>query len=226
MNGFADAKSPFVSSAALRAACSGLPAPRLRPVLESIPNPKQAAILIPVVETPAGLAVIVTRRHSDMRLHSDHWVFPGGRVDPADRSSADAAIRETSEELGVPGPALEMLGQLDSRGPIVTGYLIDVFVALLSDSARLNPRSEEVAEVATLLLSDMCRPENAFRRHMVPEDDPSPTVIERPHWWDQPVLHFAIRPDATLWGLQADILAELLQHLDADHCAHLMAAAP
>jgi 8-oxo-dGTP pyrophosphatase MutT (NUDIX family) len=221
MNMAANKKDPFTSSAAFRAVCSAFPPPGLQVISKEVPNPKPAAIMVPVVETVDGLAAIVTRRHANMRLHSNHWVFPGGRVDPEDASSAHAAIRETSEELGIDPVAMELLGQLNTRGPIITGYIIDVFVALVSSHAQLRPPASEVAAVDTVLLSAMCQPENSFRRVVTLLDDPGPTVIESPPDWAAPALHFVIKPGAALWGLQADILAELLQHLRGGPLAHL-----
>jgi 8-oxo-dGTP pyrophosphatase MutT (NUDIX family) len=214
-------KDPFTSSAAFRAVCAAFPPPGLRIISKDVQNPKPAAILVPVMETPDGLAAIVTRRHANMRLHSDHWVFPGGRVDPEDTSSAQAALREAGEELGIDISEMELLGQLNTRGPIVTGYIIDVFVALVSNRAQLRPPAGEVAAVDTMLLSAMCRPENSFRRVVTAADDPGPTVVEVPPDWSVQALHFVIGPGDVLWGLQADILAELLQHLRGGPLAHL-----
>jgi 8-oxo-dGTP pyrophosphatase MutT (NUDIX family) len=197
------------------------PPPGVRAIHNGVRNPNPAAILVPVTETPEGLAAIVTRRHANMRLHRDHWVFPGGRVDPEDASSAHAAIREASEELGIDTAAMELLGQLDTRGPIVTGYIIDVFVALVSSRAQPKPPAGEVAAVDTMLLSAMCRPENSYRRIVTALDDPGPTVVEVAPQWSVRALHFVIGPGAVLWGLQADILAELLQHLRGGPLAHL-----
>ena len=221
MNMASNMKDPLISSAAFRAACAAFPPPGLQDIFKGIPNPKPAAILVPVIETPEGLAAIVTRRHADLRLHSDHWVFPGGRVDPEDASSAHAAIREAGEELGIDISEMELLGQLDSRGPIVTGYIIDVFVALVSSRVQLKPPADEVAAVDTMLLSAMCRPENSFRRVVTHEDDQSPTAVEIPPRWATPALHFVIKPGENLWGLQADILAELLQHSRGETLMHL-----
>ncbi len=57
-----------------------------------------------------GLEVLLARRSSKLAFHGGAWVFPGGRVDPADYASdpddvaaaaARAAARETAEEAGM-----------------------------------------------------------------------------------------------------------------------------
>ncbi|MGE0383396.1 MAG: CoA pyrophosphatase [Gammaproteobacteria bacterium] len=208
--------APF-SSEALRRACRQLPPPGRRSLVVELDDPRHAALLVPFTETDEGLGVVVTRRTSTMRRHGDDWVFPGGSVDPGDASAAAGALREASEELGVPADRFELLGQLDTHGPIVTGYVIDVFVALVVPRTRWRPDPREVAEVATVPLRRLVAPGNAFRAPMDPVHAPDPARHRLRFKFDgtRELLHFAIRPGEHLWGMQADILAELLLHLDA-----------
>ena len=80
--------------------------------------------------------------------------FPGGKVDPlTDKSPEDTALREASEELGVPRNRFHILGRMDS---VLTrwGLMIDVVVCRttlhLSD---FRPNPEEVSRVFGLRLS-------------------------------------------------------------------------
>lgn len=69
---------------------------------------KPAATVIPLRDSPAGIEVLVLRRDTDLAFHGGSWVFPGGRVDPADFEQAasddvaeaarHAAVREAKEE--------------------------------------------------------------------------------------------------------------------------------
>lgn len=75
-------------------------------------EPIPAATLIVVRDRPGGPPeLLMVERGSNMAFAAGAWVFPGGRIDQADRQLADAigvdaaavaAIRETVEETAVP----------------------------------------------------------------------------------------------------------------------------
>ncbi|MFT7601709.1 MAG: 8-oxo-dGTP pyrophosphatase MutT (NUDIX family) [Acidimicrobiales bacterium] len=69
---------------------------------------KPAATVIPLRDSSKGIEVLVLRRDTNLAFHGGSWVFPGGRVDPADFEAAGsddvadaaghAAVREAKEE--------------------------------------------------------------------------------------------------------------------------------
>jgi 8-oxo-dGTP pyrophosphatase MutT (NUDIX family) len=69
------------------------------------PAPFEAAAAIPLRDGPGGLEVLMARRSLRTRFLPGFWVFPGGRVDPADAPRTErwraAAAREAAEEVGV-----------------------------------------------------------------------------------------------------------------------------
>ena len=77
------------------------------------PAPVPAATVVPLRDEPGGLAVLMVRR-ADSMAYGGAWAFPGGRVDPADRTPGDApddlgaarrtAVREAAEEIGLAFP--------------------------------------------------------------------------------------------------------------------------
>ena len=68
-----------------------------------------SATVVLVRESDASLEVLMVRRSRDLKHMGGMWVFPGGRVDPADGdvdtdaygAALNAAIRETREETGL-----------------------------------------------------------------------------------------------------------------------------
>ncbi len=66
-----------------------------------------AATVILLRDAAAGPEVLLIRRNRDLAFAGGHWVFPGGRVDEADRATDElgsaraAAVRETGEEVGL-----------------------------------------------------------------------------------------------------------------------------
>ena len=73
--------------------------------------PVPAATAVLLRDTADGLETLLLRRNPDLRVMGGVWVFPGGRVDAADRAAGDpndgyaaarvAAVRETEEEAGL-----------------------------------------------------------------------------------------------------------------------------
>jgi 8-oxo-dGTP pyrophosphatase MutT (NUDIX family) len=212
------------SLAAIRRACAALPAPGERTVVLDLADPRAAVMLIPLVDCGGEVGVVATRRASTLPSHGDDWVFPGGGLDPSDATPAAGAIREASEELGIPRGDFEILGQLDSRGPILSGHRIEVFVAWVTPTAIWQPARGEVDEVCVRTLRHYANPSNAFFASSSRTFDigtrVSPRIAEIP----RDLLHLRIDGEACLWGMQADILAELLGHLDPAGTPHLRAA--
>ncbi len=103
-------------------------------------RPKPAASLVATRHGSTGNEILMGRRRPKARFAPDVWVFPGGKLDPADskvtpatdltdaairrlslpaaqaRALAIAAIRETAEEtgllLGAPGNPGNIVGQV------------------------------------------------------------------------------------------------------------------
>ena len=92
-------------------------------------SPRQAAVLVPLVDRPEGVSVLLTRRTEQLRHHAGQISFPGGGVDAADADAWAAARREAWEEIGLPGECIEAIGQLPVYGT-VTAYQVTPCVGL------------------------------------------------------------------------------------------------
>ncbi|MFQ5973496.1 MAG: NUDIX hydrolase, partial [Alphaproteobacteria bacterium] len=53
-----------------------------------------AAVLVPLLDRPEGIFVLLTQRTEHLRDHSGQISFPGGRIEPGDPSPEAAALRE------------------------------------------------------------------------------------------------------------------------------------
>ena len=119
---------------------------------------RTAAVLIPVVarEEPT---VLLTRRAAHLSDHANEIAFPGGKIDTADASPVDAALREAWEEVGLPQDFVEPIGYLDVYGTSV-GFRILPTVARVRPGFDLRLNADEVEETFEVPLSFLMNPDN------------------------------------------------------------------
>jgi 8-oxo-dGTP pyrophosphatase MutT (NUDIX family) len=122
-------------------------------------QPTPAAVLVPLVDHPDGLTVLLTERAADLRHHPGQISFPGGRIEPSDGGPLAAALRETEEEIGLAREHVEPLGFLPDH-LIVSGYLITPVVALVAPGVPLRLDPIEVAETFEVPLAHLFDPAN------------------------------------------------------------------
>lgn len=118
--------------------------PEFKGDLAVMPPPRPAAVLVPVVLRPA-LTVLLTQRSHDLKTHAGQISFPGGRVEPEDKSALDCALREAWEEIGLPATHVEPLGFLDSYRT-GTGFQIVPAVGLVRPGFTLTLDAREVSD--------------------------------------------------------------------------------
>ena len=109
-------------------------------------NLRSAAVVIAVTTDTAGNpAILLTRRPRRMGRHAGQYALPGGKVDPGE-TTAQAALRELDEELGLSLPPQALLGRLDDYATR-SGFRISPFVVWAGASPEITPQPEEVAAV-------------------------------------------------------------------------------
>jgi 8-oxo-dGTP pyrophosphatase MutT (NUDIX family) len=95
---------------------------------------------------------VFTRRRTDLRRHAGEISFPGGRHDPEDADLPDTALREAEEEIGLPRPAVRLLGELPPVSTFVTNYVIHPFVGEIPAGLEWRVSEREVDAVLELPL--------------------------------------------------------------------------
>ncbi|MEX2643949.1 MAG: CoA pyrophosphatase [Acetobacterales bacterium] len=154
-----------------------------------------SAVLVPLIDRPEGLSVLLTERAAHLGAHAGQISFPGGRIEPTDPSPAAAALRETEEEVGVPPDSVELLARLDSY-VTGTGYRITPVIGLICPPLRLRPDAREVAAVFEVPLTFVLEARNHRRVSHTREG------VRRRYYsigWG----------DRTIWGATAAILVGL-----------------
>jgi 8-oxo-dGTP pyrophosphatase MutT (NUDIX family) len=70
-----------------------------------VTEPRQAASLVLLRDSPEGVEVLLVQRNPAQRFMGGAWVFPGGAVHAEDADHAAAGVRELLEEAGIALPA-------------------------------------------------------------------------------------------------------------------------
>ena len=162
---------------------------------------RPAAVLVPLVERPSGLNVILTRRSDSLRSHSGQIALPGGRCDEGE-TPWDAALREAEEEIGLDRRFVRLVGMGD-RFEMVTGFVITPVVGFVQPGFSIAPHEAEVAEVFETPFTFLMDPGN----HEVHERDFGDGRMRR---------YYAMsHEDRLIWGATAWILRSLYLRLFA-----------
>ena len=109
-------------------------------------EPVAAAVLIPLVQRPEGLTILLTMRTDHLSSHAGQVSFPGGRSEVYDESAIATALRETEEEVGLARAHVEVLGCLPDY-LTGTGYQVTPVVGLVTPPFALRADPSEVAEI-------------------------------------------------------------------------------
>lgn len=128
-----------------------------------------------MIGAPGGAALLLCQRTFQMTRHAGQYALPGGRVEPGE-TSAEAALRELDEELGIRADPQCVVGWLDDYATR-SGYLITPLVLWGPADPALAPAEQEVLSVHRLSLQELV--------------DTEPRLIEIPES-DRPVLQLPL----------------------------------
>lgn len=106
----------------------------------------EAAVLIPLVARRGAINVLFTQRTAHLADHAGQISFPGGRVEAADASRDETALRETEEEIGLSRGQVELLGRLPCYD-IPSGFRITPVVGWINRPFELTLDPFEVESV-------------------------------------------------------------------------------
>ncbi|TYS91746.1 CoA pyrophosphatase [Rossellomorea aquimaris] len=178
------------------------------------------AILLPLIEVNGQTHVLFEVRSLNMRRQPGEICFPGGRIDRSDSDEKAAAIRETSEELGIHTDTITDVYPLDyivsPFGTIIYPYVGKINVSL----KELKPNQAEVDEIFTTPLTYLqerepdlynikfkMEPEESFPFKQIPGG-------ENYNWQARNMKeHFYYYEDKVIWGLTARVLHHFVKLL-------------
>lgn len=172
--------------------------------LNDMPTPsglslRPAAVLAPLILHDGPARLLFTERAAHLNNHAGQVSFPGGRLDGADETSAQAALREVEEEIGVGPGHVELIGRFDAY-ETVTGFQITPFVGILKPGFEIKPDPAEVADVFDAPFEFLMNPANHQRQSRV--------------WQGKRRYYYAMPWQSRfIWGATAGMLRSLYDRL-------------
>jgi len=124
----------------------------------------RAAVLVPILEGRQP-CVLLTVRHRRLTKHAGQVALPGGRQDQGESFPLDTALREASEEVGIPPESVQALGLLD-RVNTISQFRITPVVGLVPNHIEPVRSPDEVSHLYRLPLAWALDPAR-YRRHRV-----------------------------------------------------------
>ncbi len=163
-------------------------------------SPRPAAVLVPILQKPDGWHLLYIRRTRVERdVHSGQVAFPGGSSEPADSNPRQTALREASEEIGLPIYRTDVLGCLP-RFRTISNYIVTPVVAHIPWPFEMRLSRGEVSRVFTIPLDWLAVPSNReVRRRVLVDGRTIPVVYFRPY------------DGEVVWGATARITLAFLQ---------------
>lgn len=173
-------------------------------------EPAFASVLVPLVDRPEGLSVLLTQRTAHLRDHAGQVSFPGGRVEPTDADAIDTALREAEEEVGLARRQVEVMGTLHPYST-VTNFVVTPVVGLVRPGFELRLDPFEVASAFEVPLAYLMTPAN-HRRHRFEHEGQERHFLSM-HW--EGVAADGRQETYFIWGATASMLRNLYRFLAA-----------
>ncbi len=155
--------------------------------------------IIPHENNPYEL-VLIHRADTGLK-HSGEMSFPGGKMEPRDKSLEDTALRECEEEIGVSRSAIILLGCLHDF-PTLTKYIITPVVGYFSKDQELIRDEREVQEIIKVPI-DFFLNKKSFREEIIDFQGKK-----------FPVFYFKYKANNkkyTIWGATAHLITTFIQ---------------
>ncbi len=135
---------------------SGLPgldahkimAPVTRPIRnfeeKDFPLAKKGAVLILFYPVEDEIFMVLIKRPSYDGVHGGQVSFPGGKVEQMDTDSANTALRETEEEVGVRSSDIKIFGQLSNIYIPPSNFFVYPYLGFVKEKPIFFPDNKEV----------------------------------------------------------------------------------
>lgn len=180
-----------------------------QPSLIGLEQCRQAAVLIPLLETPDGVQIVLEQRSPKLKHQPRDICLPGGAIE-AGETPRQAAVREACEELLLRPEQIQVLGLMDVLH--TNTLMLYPYAAKLTDY-DMTYSAAEVERVFCVPLSffQTQKPEQYRITLPVhpPEDFPLSRIVggKQYQWRErrEDIIFYQYQ-DWTIWGITAKIL--------------------
>jgi 8-oxo-dGTP pyrophosphatase MutT (NUDIX family) len=162
---------------------------------------REAAVVALVYPHAGEWHLPLTVRPVTLTAHAGQISLPGGAIEPRE-TTAQAALRELDEELGVGPGQVSLLGTLSPIYVFVSEYLVTPWVAAIEARPRFRPSADEVSELLEVPLLHLIDPLHRGRH------------TRRQHGIELSVPHF-LWGRHRIWGATGMILSEFVAVLES-----------
>ncbi len=168
----------------------------IRPKASDVEATKQGAVLILLHDGVQGPEVLITLRSEGLRAHSGQPSFPGGAIE-SNESAVDAALRESSEEVGLVRESIDVLAELPQLFIPPSNFHVTPILGFWREPHPLTPeRSKEVVRAEMIALNELANPANRI-------------MLRHRSGYRGPAFDVA---GMRIWGFTGGILDRLLYH--------------
>lgn len=168
----------------------------IRPKATDVEATKQGAVLILLHDGVTGPEVLITLRSEGLRAHSGQPSFPGGALEKSE-SARDAALRESSEEVGLVRESVDVLAELPQLFIPPSNFHVTPILGFWREPHPLTPeRSEEVVRAEMIAFDELANPANRI-------------MLRHRSGYRGPAFDVA---GMRIWGFTGGILDRLLHH--------------
>ena len=120
---------------------------------------RSAGVLIAVSVFGDRPEILLTKRSSVLKHHPGQIAFPGGKQEESDTDVTAAALREASEEVGLPVDVPRVIGHMPAH-ETVTGFMVTPVVAVLEEPFEAVAEPGEVEELFSVPFEHLMTPAN------------------------------------------------------------------
>ncbi|XP_002736307.1 peroxisomal coenzyme A diphosphatase NUDT7-like [Saccoglossus kowalevskii] len=119
----------------------------------------KAAVLVPLFFQNDEIYVLLTVRSKNLRSHSGHVAFPGGKMDERDSDLLETALRESWEEIGLPRDKVEIVCQ-GMPFSFLNNVVVTPFIGFIDSDFSPIQNKREVSDIFSMPIINFLSAEN------------------------------------------------------------------